>query len=105
MLFLSLLSPLMSAYLIYSDLQVWEQVTTAVIKYQADHIQLAEDKLLPFVSCHLPFFMNVDEHNHFLAQFSTYQRKNVLIYQPLLTRLHDFGLLNTSATIQDDGVG
>ena len=105
MLFLSLLSPLMPAHLVCSHLQLWERFKKAVIKYQADRIRIVGDKLLPFVSCNRPFFMNVDGHNRFLTHVSTYRRKNVLVDQPLLTCLHNLGLLEPSATIQDDGSG
>lgn len=103
MLFQSLLSPLMPAYLVCSHLQLWERFKTAVIEYQAKRIQIINDKLLPFVSGPRPFFMNVDGHNRFLMHVSTYRRKTVLVDQPLLTLLHNLGLLDPLATIQGDG--
>lgn len=66
MLFHSLFSPLMPAHLVHSHPQLWERFKRAVIEYQANCIQIVEDKLFPFVSGPQPFFMNKDAHNRFL---------------------------------------
>lgn len=98
------ISPLMPAFYVCDNDNLWTEFVEAVIKYHQGRMYLArEGSDLPHVSGACPFFMNVRAHARYLASVGPYRRKVVCFDEAGLQRAHERGLFTPNTIIQPDG--
>jgi hypothetical protein len=99
-----MISPIMPTYFICQNRSLWLQFKTAVMQHQLHCFKLLLEESFPYVLGAHPFIMRHDAHKHFLKHISTYRQKYVAVDQQTLTLIHGFRLLDSSKTIDIDGV-
>ena len=105
MLFQALIFPCMPTFAVCQHPDVWQRFKTAVFDYQDIRSGLIHSKplILPYISGRRPFRFNRDGHNKFLRHVSTYRRQSVKVDRDTLAKINEFNLLDSNATLQDDG--
>jgi len=85
------------------DSSLFTRLHDALIKYRTDRVRLIESKRLPLLSSERPFRFNSHAHKLFLQSVSCSRRYHVIVDQEALSQMHNLGLLNPDAVIQDSG--
>jgi hypothetical protein len=103
MLVLACLHPCMPTFMVCRDSSLFTRLHDALIKYRTDRVRLIESKRLPLLSSERPFRFNSRAHKLFLQSVSCSRRYHVIVNQEALSQMHNLGLLNPDAVIQDSG--
>lgn len=103
MLCQALIHPCMPSYMICQDPVLFHRFYTAVIEYRKSRIALAHSGKFPLLSSARPFRFNKSAHKQFLQKVICSRRYHVGVDQGVLTQMHQLGLLNPNAVIQETG--
>lgn len=103
MLCIAVIHPVMPAYYICKNDNLFAHFQNNVINYQQMRLEWCKSRYLPPVSSSHPLHFNSSAHRFFLQHIVCSRRARVSVDDKLLYQLHKRNLLNPNAVLQDSG--